>query len=211
MGELDSARVEFETALQHDPEESLALFNAGLCSQLMGEKNRALDYFLAAEKAHPLFFEALLQIGKIYLERRDPATARPYFEKAAEIRTESGPACSGLGDCYTALGMPEDAEAAYKKALRLNANDAASLSGLGWIYANQGKDPDIGKLFCQHSVEIAPENGLYRHRLGEIYVKENRLQHALDAFTQAIALGYDSEEAVEKVKSLMTDAASKTG
>jgi tetratricopeptide (TPR) repeat protein len=211
VNDLESALREFETAIDLDPAESLAWFNAGLSKLFLEDRQKALEYFSKAAETDPHFFEAVLQAGKLHLDGNEALEAKPYLEKAVDLRRESGPAFSCLGECYAALGSTEDAQSAYKKALRLNANDAVALSGLGWLYIEQGKNPEIGKLFCQHSVEIAPENGLYRHRLGEIYFRENRLQNALDAFNQALKLGYDSREALENVTNLLSGNASETG
>jgi tetratricopeptide (TPR) repeat protein len=210
-GELEAAQREFETAIELDPGESLAWFNAGLSHLLLQDRQKALEHFLKAVETDPRFFEALLQTGKLYLDIDAPSEARTYLEKAAELSRETGQAYTCLGECYWALDMADAAQSAYKKALRLNANDAASLSGLGWIYIHQGKNPEIGKLFCQHSVEIAPENGLFRHRLGEIYLKENQLQNALDEFNRAVRLGHDSLQAVETVRNRLAGTASETG
>jgi tetratricopeptide (TPR) repeat protein len=43
-------------------------------------------------------------------------------------------------------------------------------------------------------VRLAPDNPLFRQRLGRLYVKLNRLDAALSEFEQAERLGLDSAE-----------------
>ena len=71
-------------------------------------------------------------------------------------------------------------------------------------YIFQNKDLEIGTMFCQQSIQISPEDGLFRHRLGRLYLKQNRLDEALKEFKTAIALGYDSSEYVEQAQNRLT-------
>ena len=50
------------------------------------------------------------------------------------------------------------------------------------------------------SVELVPDNGLYRNRLGRIYLMENRIEEALEQFQEATKLGHDSIEFIEKIE-----------
>jgi tetratricopeptide (TPR) repeat protein len=104
--------------------------------------------------------------------------------------------------------MTEEAVCAYNRSLRMNANDAASLSGLGWLYNRMGKNHEIALLFCRHSVDLSPAHGLYRYRLGKLYLKENRLDEARRQFEKAVALGHDATGELESVRNRSTHKAS---
>ena len=199
IGNLPDALNEFKAVIAINTEDSLAIYNAGLTSMLTGDRDAALEYFQQAAERPETAFEADIQIGRLYLGENAPAEARTYIEKAVDLRPDSFAAHSCLGECYTALGLTSEAITAYKKAVRLNANDAAALSGLGWLYNAQGKNCEIATLFCRQSVEIAPDNGLYRQRLGQLYLNEDRYQEALSEFNKATELGCDSAEFIEKV------------
>lgn len=198
----------FTTAAELDPEEALAHYNAGLVHLMTGERPKALAALLEADRRPHKIFEVALQLGKFFLEDRAPEKSRSYLEDAAARQPESSVAHALMGDCYAALGMADQAVSAYKKSLRLNANEAVSLSGLGWLYTTMDKNADIAKLFCRHSTEIAPQNGLFRHRLGRLYLKENRLKEALREFRQAVDLGHDSAAYLQKVQNRLLDKAS---
>ncbi len=206
--EFDRALEEFETAISLNPEEVMPLYNAGLVCTMKGDNDGALEYFLKAERIGPDIFEVAFHLGKLYVEMKKPQEARPFLERAVALRPESGPAYRFLGECYAALDLTDDAISSFTRAVKINPNDAPALSGLGHLYALQEKEIEIATMFCQQSIRIAPEEGLFRHRLGRLYQRQNRLEEALKEFHAATALGYDSAEHIDQIQSRLNAKAS---
>jgi tetratricopeptide (TPR) repeat protein len=207
LGDYPKALKEFKQALKLDPDEVMVLYNIGLVHILTGKIEKALEYFLEADrKKEDDIFEVAFQIGRAYLALENPEAAKEYLEKAVTLNSESGPALRSLGECCSALNMTDDAIFAYKKAIRQNPNDAESLSALGFLFDLLGENPEITTIFCQQSVDISPENGLFRHRLGSLYLKRNQLEDALAQFEKAHNLGYNSKDSIKKIKKLIKDA-----
>ncbi len=179
----EKALEEFESAIRMNPEDIMAVYNAGLVHVLTGNKDKALECFFKAEEIGGHVFEAVFQIGKVYLESGEFDKAKTFLEKATRLKPSSAMGFRYLGDCYAAMNMSDEAIRAYKKAIRQNPYDAAALSAMGYLFDLKGENPEIATVFCQHSVELAPENGLFRHRLGMLYLKQNRTEDALEAFT----------------------------
>ena len=207
-GEFVSALTQFKEAMALDAEEALAHYNAGLVHLLLDERDKARAHLLEVDNRPHNLFEVRLQLGKLYLEDDQPKKGLIYLEKAAAMQPQSSAVHALIGECCAALDRRDEAVAAYKKSLRLNANDAASLSGLGWLYHVMAKNADIAKLFCRHSTAIAPRNALFHHRLGCLYLKEDRLSEARDEFQKAVDLGYDSTAQLAEVQSRLLDKAS---
>jgi Flp pilus assembly protein TadD/GGDEF domain-containing protein len=207
-GDFDQALASFETALRLKKNELLAAYNIAMVHRMKGHTDMALEFLKKAECGREARFEAKLQIGRIYLEDKAPEQARPYLEDASVLRPENGQVHCLLGECLQALEMEAAARSAYKKALRLNANDATALSGLGWIYHKLEENFEIATLFCRQSVEIAPENGLFRYRLARRYLSENRLKEARHHFEKAANLGYDTGNYAQVVRSRLMEKAS---
>ncbi len=203
-GDLPQALQAFTTAIELDPGEPFALYNAGLVSKMTGNHKEALEYFLRADSRPGERFEIALQIGRLYLDMDIPDSARPHLERAVRTCPDSVPALAALGDCYSALQLPQDAVSTYKKALRRNANDATSLSGLGWLYHGLGKNREIALLFCRQSVDIAPTNGLYRQRLGDLLAHGDHLPEALEQYRKATELGWDATEVIAEVQNRLS-------
>ena len=200
LGNFKKALKEFKSAILLNPEDIMALHNAGLTCTITGKKDKALEYFLRAYGIDKDVFEVAFQTGKLYFEMEQPDKGLEYLEKAIKLKPESGTAFSSMGDCFTSIGMIDRAVSAYKKAIKLNANDADSLSALGLLFDAQGENLDISTLFCRQSVEISPENGLFRYRLGRLYQKANRIEAALEEFKAAKKMGYDSTQEIKQIR-----------
>lgn len=205
LGSYKKALEEFETAIGLDPNEVMTLYNAGLVNMLTDNKDKALEYFLKAYATEKEVFEVALQIGRVYLEKGEPENGKKFLEKSTRLRPDSGSAFRYLGECYVAIDMTDEAISAYKKAIKQNPNDAASLSAVGYLFGKKGEDPEIATIFCEQSIEISPENGLFRHRLAKLYLSQNRFEEALAEFQKATKLGHDSSRFVEQLQNLKLD------
>ena len=200
LGWYKESLDEFRKAIGIDPAQIMAIYNAGFVCVRMGDHLGALDYFKKAEGIGENVFEVSFQMGKLHLEMGNPEKGREYFQKAAKERPEHVATSFCLGECCAAIGMADEAALCYKKAVKKNPGDALSLSALGHLYETYGKNLDIAEMFCQESVKISPENGLFRHRLGRIYFKQKRFENALAEFKKAGELGHDSIKEIEKIK-----------
>ncbi len=208
LNQFDKALEKFKFAISLDPEEVMALYNAGLICTLTGNNQQALEYFLKADRVCRDIFEVAFHLGKLYLETKKPQEGKGFLERAVNIRPESGPAHRFLGECYQAVDMKDKAITAFTRAVKINPNDAAALSALGCLYETLGKELEIATMFCQQSIRIEPEEGLYRHRLGRLYLRQNRLEEALKQFNIAAAMGYDSTEHIDQVQTRLSAKAS---
>ncbi|MFH2218670.1 MAG: tetratricopeptide repeat protein [Pseudomonadota bacterium] len=200
LGDHDKAKEEFETAAWIDPEEVMPVYNIGLINMLEGNREKALEYFQQADGLIEDVFEVAFQIGRLYAEMGQPEKGKKFLEKATLLKPESGVAFRYLGECLNAMGMTDEAVSAYKKSVRQNPNDAESLSALGHLFEIQGENPEIAVTFCRQSVEISPDNGLFRHRLGRLYLKGDKLDDALIEFKKASSLGFDSTQYIEEIE-----------
>lgn len=204
-GEYDLAIEEFNTVASIEPGEYMALFNLGLTHTLRKQPERALEFFLNADKINGDVYEVAFQSGKLYFESGDLEKAKPFLERAAKLDPDSGAVYRYLGDCYAAGNLVQDATSAYKKAIRHNPHDAASMSALGCLLDDQGENPEITLMFCQESVGLSPENGLFRHRLGRLYFKQNRFDDALKEYKKAEQFGYDAARDIQEIKSRVAE------
>ena len=198
LGRYEPAISEFNLALSLEPEEYMALYNLGLAYLFTQRPEQALELFLRADGINGTVYEVAFQTGKLYLELGDPQKAQIYLTRAADLEPSSGAVYRFLGDCHAADSRPRQAIAAYRQAIKLNPLDAASISALGCLFEAQGENPEIALMFCRESVGLAPDNGLFRYRLGRLYVKQNRLDQALKEFHKAQELGHDAAEDIQK-------------
>lgn len=206
LGDYEKALEEFEEAIRLDPEEAMALYNAGLVNMLMDNGDKALEYFLDADRKESNIFDVAFQTGRLYMKMGKLEQGKKSLEKAVRLNPESGLALRYLGECCMAMNLTDEAISAYKKVIRQNPNDAESLSALGYLFDLQGENLEITTIFCQQSVDISPENGLFRYRLGNLYLKRNQFEHALEQFQKADDLGFDAKALIQQVQKLIQNA-----
>jgi tetratricopeptide (TPR) repeat protein len=202
----DEALAAFDNADWLAPGEVMAIYNKGYILSLQGNREAALACFLEANDREPGVFEVAFHIGQIYMETGAADDARPYLEAATRANSRSGPAFKSLGACLEKLGLTKEAIRSYKSAVKINPGDAESLSVLGRLYTERGESLDVAEVLCAQSVRLDPENGLYRHRLATVYLKQGKLDDALSEFELALSLGHDSQSEVEKTQRRMLSA-----
>ena len=206
--DYDKATLAFNTAIKLNSNEVMAWYNLGFTRMLAGHREKALDLFLKANTINRDVFEVAFQTGRLLLEMEQPASGKKFLEHASRLEPKSGAVFRYLGECYTKTDRVPDAIVAYKKAIKYNPSDAASLSAIGCLFDEQGENPEISVMFCQESVKLSPENGLFRMRLGRLYYKQNRLDDALKEFKKAQLLGQDASEYIRKIKTRQAHKAS---
>ena len=208
QGNYEPAIEAFKKVISIEPEEYMALYNLGLAYMLTDKRDQALELFLKADKINGDAYEVTFQTGKLYMDLGDSQKALIYLERAADLAPEAGAVYRYLGDCHAAGNMPQEAIAAYRKAIKLNPQDAASMSALGCLFEAQGENPEITLMFCRESVGLAPDNALFRYRLGQLYANQNRLAEALSEFQHAQELGYDATDDIKEIEDRLGKTAS---
>jgi len=208
LGEYDKAKMEFKSAIKLKAKAVMPWYNLGFTSILAGDRQKALDLFLKANTIDQNVFEVAFQTGRLLMEMDQPESGKKFLEHAAELEPESGAVFRYLGECYAAIGDIDAAISAYKKAIKYNPSDAASLSAMGCLFDEREENPEIALMFCQESVRISPENGLFRYRLGQLYLKENRLTDALKELKKAEFLGQDTSALIRQIKKQLPAKAS---
>lgn len=211
-GELElfeKAEEEFEKSVMLNPKEIMAIYNIGFVNMLSNNKDKALEYFIKADSIKNTY-EIAFQMGRIYCDLKQPEKGIVFFEKALKLKPKSSAALCGLAECYVGADMTDDAVLTYKKAIKQNPNNAAAHSSFGCLLEKLGENLDTAITFCEQSVEISPENGLFRYRLGLLYFKRNKFDNALEEFKDAEKFGYDSTQFIEKIQNMMNKFSSGT-
>ncbi len=197
------ALAAFETAIQLAPEAVMAVYNKGYLLLLQEQRDSALECFLAADALEPGVFEVVFHIGQIYMQMGAPDKARTYLKTATSANPRSGPAFKLLGECLERLDRTKAAVQAYKRSVKINPEDAEALSMLGRLYARRGESADVALVLCRQSVRLAPHDGRYHHRLGQVHLHQGRLDEALAAFEQAKQLGHASQAQIDDTQARM--------
>ena len=208
MGDYQKAKTVFNSAIKLKAKAVMPWYNLGFTSMLAGDRHKALDLFLKANSINQDVFEVAFQTGRLLMDLEQPESGKKFLEHASKLEPESGAVFRYLGECYTAIGDVHAAISAYKKAIKYNPSDAASLSAMGCLFDEREENPEIALMFCQESVRLSPENGLFRYRLGQLYRKQNRLTDALKEFKKAELLGQDASAVITQIQKQLPAKAS---
>ena len=200
MGAHQKALEIFEKVLSVNPDEIMALYNTGHVHMLLGNMDKALGYSLKALDLGEDVFEVVFQAGRIYMETGHPEKGKTFLEKALDLNPDSAAPHRFFGDYYVEKDSPKKAIEAYKTAIIKNPNDASALSSLGVLFDQKGENLEIATMFCRQSVDIEPDNGLFRNRLGVLLLKQNCFEDARKTFEKATELGHDSTEQIKKME-----------
>jgi len=205
QGKLDLAIDAFETAIRLDPEDVMATYNLGLAHLKQGDGQKALSLFLKAHSLDGDNPEVAYQIAVCYREKDQTEAALEYLAKAAQNTRKGGHIFQAMGECYLEKEMLKEAAKAYEKAIRHNPTDPKSLSDLGHLYGALGENMEIAIVLCRESTRIDPNNGLYRYRLGKLYLQSKDYENALEQLKMAAELGEDCSDLIREIVNRSTN------
>lgn len=202
---FDQAIEAFETVMGLNPKDVMATYNLGLAYLKKGDRDKALELLLAAQDLDGDHPDIATHIGLCYQEMGQTDRALEYLEPAARKAPKNGRLFRALGDCYMAKAMLGEATKAFEKAIRANPKDANSLNALGHLYGTLGENLEIAIVLGRESTIVDPENGLFRMRLGKLYLQNKEFKKALEEFEKANALGQDCTALMENTKSVLDE------
>ncbi len=193
----------FQTAHRHALHDYLAIYNMGMVHYLEKRYETALQYFIQAGQIAPDSIEVAFQTSQVYMRLNKPEDALASMQNIHRLQPESSLLWGAMGECLAALGKLPAAIIAYRQAVKFNPRDYASLSALGHLYDIQDENTDIAIVFCEQSIAMAPENGLYQWRLARLYQKAGRCQDALLALQAAASLGHADNERMSEIQKML--------
>ena len=95
-----------------------------------------------------------------------------------------------IGLVHFARERFDQAEQAFAQAIGVDSSFVPAYVDLAELRRVQGRDTD-GEVILDSALAVAPDNGTVHHALGLLYVRQRRMQEALDAFRRAADLAPD--------------------
>jgi hypothetical protein len=110
----------YQKAIEILPDNTEALYNAGVAYYGIGDKENALKVYEQALKSTPEYTNAANNAGVIYFERKDYENAKKYFLQAIKYAPDNSDALGNLGAIAHNTGNLKEAIEYYKHALQIN-------------------------------------------------------------------------------------------
>jgi tetratricopeptide (TPR) repeat protein len=189
MNKLSAAMTCFENALELNENSFMALYNIGLGELNDGRNEAAVNYF---ERALDCVFEddfdhrslksdLRRQIGILASETGDCQLALDYlipWRESCVSDRQKGTVAFSIGRSYYGLKQNRHAVEWLQRALLNNEFDDRAMHLLGKVYHEEGEGDEIALSLCQKSVELDPNNLLYRLELAHIQIHRGMITEA---------------------------------
>ncbi|GGA35808.1 CHAT domain-containing tetratricopeptide repeat protein [Okeania sp. KiyG1] len=191
--------------------EAVILTGIGSVYDLLGEKQKALNYY---NQALPLYQQVgdrreeavvLNNIGSVYDSLGEKQTALNYYNQALPLYQQVGDkgreatTLNNIGSVYNSLGEKQKALNYYNQALPLyqqvgdKGGEATTLNNIGFIYNELG-EKQTALNYYQQALPLSQEVGDRRreattlNNIGVVYNELGENQKALNYYNQALPL-----------------------
>lgn len=124
---LPQARKYLEQLIIFDPKNIHALNDFGVILDMQGKKEEAKIILFNAIKLDPTYSEPYVNLGKIYTDLKELATAESYCFHALKLNPEHLRAMNNLASIFIKTNRPLKALEFIENALRLSPDDAMAL------------------------------------------------------------------------------------
>ena len=104
-GDYESADASYQHAIELDPDHRLARFRLAHWLDVSGRDDEAIELYENLAEASPPMVNALINLGLLYEDRDDPATATQYYRRVLSVYPDHPRARMFLKDAEASLDM----------------------------------------------------------------------------------------------------------
>jgi len=164
-----------------------ALRLVGEAYMAQGNYTLALGELLKAEKLYQKDHFLHLDLGLVYIEKKELDLAVDHFKKALKIKPDFAQALNNLGIAYLFKEDWDQAIDCFKELNNdlLNTTPHFPLTNLGFAYYHK-KDYPLAEKYFLEALKIEPNFDLALRGLGNNYVAMGRISEAVEVFERAI-------------------------
>lgn len=197
LGELSLVMREYQQALEflnralkEDQFREMAYYIKGFVFMESGDSAKAASSFKTAVELNADFYDAYIQLGRLYGAAREPMAAE-YFNSAITIRPNETEAYYHKGMFCQENDMPDQAKVSYEAILQLDSKDVRAHHNLGYLDLIFFKEYSSAVTHFTNAIEIYPEYLEAWHNRGRAYEKLGNLENAKDNYRQALKIKPD--------------------
>ena len=202
LGRLDVALDFAEQAVKTDPRSGAARFTLAKALFSNGALDRAQTELQLVADAGPNLPAVQSLMGQIRMRRGDADPARRAFARALELDPTSIEALSGLVSLDLKARRPADARRRIEAQLLKVPNDARLLLLAGRTFAATN-DLRQSEEALKKAIDVDPSLMEAYHVLGQIYVREKRLDEARQAYERRVQRKPDDVTALTMIAMIL--------
>jgi len=186
-GEYDRAILEFNKAIEINPQFIMAYNNRGNAYQDKGEFDQAILDYTKAIEIDPKYASAYTNRGNAFGTKGDHDRAIENHTKAIELNPKLSEAYNNRGIAYADKGEYDRAIQDYTKAIEIDPKDAYAYSNRGIAFDAKG---EYDRAIENHikAIEIIPKLSEVYNNRGVTYANKDEFDRAVLDFTKAIEI-----------------------
>ena len=187
LGKFDEAELQFDSAIEHNPECAKCYLGRGNAKYLQNKLKEACEDYSEAIKLDSTFAPAWYNKGNVLYHLENSDDALKCFDKAIEITPRFAEAWHNKGNALDHLGKSDEALKWFDKAIENNPKHGETWYNKGTVSGKLGKYDDALKCFDE-AIRINPQfaeawanKGITLDRLG-------KSDEAIKCFDKAIEI-----------------------
>ena len=115
------------------------------------------------------------------------AAAAGNYQEATELAPSNSYFQMNLGNALLRQKLFREAVVAYARAVKLDPGNADAMNNLAWVYCELGANLDESVQLCERAAKLRPSSrAYYLDTLGSVYLKQHRVQEAVEALELAL-------------------------
>ena len=200
QGALSAAESKFQEAVSLNRDNHRAWYNLGQLlehRQKWDEASEAYGNAVKIEGNDPMYH---YRAGKVYFMTENYDDAQTHLERAVKDNPNLYNAHFYLGKVYQAQGKPKEAADSWTQSAQANPTFGKPFNALGVLYIQWDKLPQAVQVLengIMNVLDPEEKSDVYYH-LGLAYEKQNKLDKAIEAYTNAIELRGGNLDAVRQ-------------
>jgi tetratricopeptide (TPR) repeat protein len=147
----------WQDTYQKSPYKLRPLINLARAHGLLGETDKAIQYYQEALNQGPLIFAVNYNLGDLYMEKGLVPDAVQRFLVATQISPETFETFARLGDIYLSQNNFKLAESYFKQAVELNPRFSIGFKNLGVLNFYHLNNPKQGIIYFTRSLTLDPD------------------------------------------------------
>lgn len=167
----------------------------GLSAKRAGDLDTAAEALENATQLDPQHLKSWVNLGRVYLDARQPAKSIIAIDKALALDTSVADVYRLAGRAHDQLNDLVRAEEAYKKALASNGNDAWAMNNLAFVFLRDDRFDEALPLLAL-AIQLKEDIAVFHNNLGMALENQKQFRAAEAAYAKAVELDADHAKAL---------------
>jgi tetratricopeptide (TPR) repeat protein len=192
-GKVDEAVVQYQKALEINPDYAEACNNLGNALLQKGKVDEAIAQLQRAQQLKPDYAEACNNLGNALLQKGNVAEAIAHVQRALQLKPDFANAHDVLGNALLQKGNVAEAITQFQEALQINPHNAEACYNLGNARLRQG---NVAEAIAQYqmALQIKPDFADAHNNLGTARLHQGNVAEAIAQYQKALQLKPDKAE-----------------